>query len=178
MRDKIVKKASELFTKKGVDKTSLAEIASGVGISKGTLYYHFSTKNDLIFSVTELHMEELTNRMLDLLKANNSPENIVVQFYSTMPKAVTRSRLHIYLLREAVTDSPQLMKRFQSTYKSWKELLKDSLLKIYPRSEDIDAIVSFIIASIDGLIIQNLLNVDDISPGRYAKLIEPFLNDG
>jgi AcrR family transcriptional regulator len=175
MRDKIIKAASDIFTIKGVDKASLAEIALKANISKGTLYYHFSTKNDLVFAVTEMHMTELTNNLIDLLKSNDSPENIMVQLYSTIPKAVTRSRLHIYLVREAVTDSPKLLERFKITYASWKKNLIENISKLYPDCGDKEALAGFVIASIDGLVIQNLLEIDDIEPKRYVDLIKPIL---
>jgi AcrR family transcriptional regulator len=38
----------ELFAKKGYDATSIEEITSVVGIAKGTLYYHFSSKEEIL----------------------------------------------------------------------------------------------------------------------------------
>ncbi|NLB53646.1 MAG: helix-turn-helix transcriptional regulator, partial [Syntrophomonadaceae bacterium] len=37
-----------LMAEKGIIKTSLADIAREVGISKGTLFYHFASKDDLV----------------------------------------------------------------------------------------------------------------------------------
>lgn len=37
----------ELFAKQGYDGTSVDEITSVVGIAKGTLYYHFSSKEEI-----------------------------------------------------------------------------------------------------------------------------------
>lgn len=44
----------DLFAKKGYDATSIEEITSIVGIAKGTLYYHFSSKEEILdFLITE-----------------------------------------------------------------------------------------------------------------------------
>ncbi|MBB5960155.1 AcrR family transcriptional regulator [Saccharothrix tamanrassetensis] len=43
--------ARELFLKQGVQRTSLQEIADRLGITKPALYYHFSSREDLVRSV-------------------------------------------------------------------------------------------------------------------------------
>ena len=59
----------DLFAKKGYDATSIEEITSIVGIAKGTLYYHFSSKEEILaFLILEgmkllKHSLELKARM-------------------------------------------------------------------------------------------------------------------
>lgn len=43
--------AIELFSTRGYEKTSLREIAEQVGITKASLYYHYSSKQDLLQAV-------------------------------------------------------------------------------------------------------------------------------
>lgn len=51
---KIFQTSMDLFAKKGYDATSIEEITSVVGIAKGTLYYHFSSKEQIIeFLISE-----------------------------------------------------------------------------------------------------------------------------
>ncbi|PID77985.1 MAG: TetR family transcriptional regulator [Deltaproteobacteria bacterium] len=175
MKDKIIEAASKLFIKKGVEKTSLAEISKFAGISKGTLYYYFNTKSDLVFTVVEMHMQKLTENLLDLLQKNKDPEEILYSLYSTIPSEITRSRLHIYLVREAVIDSPELKKKFYLIYEKWKSLISEGLEKLFPGIKDSEAFAGFIIASIDGLVIQNLLGIDKISTDRYVYILNCFL---
>ena len=56
-RRKIVAAASELFAHKGFEGTSIREIAAASGVLSGSLYYHFPSKEDLLFTV---HQESLT----------------------------------------------------------------------------------------------------------------------
>ena len=55
-RRKILETAMDMIGRKGVDKITLSGISEASGISKGTLYYYYSTKNDLIFDIADLHM--------------------------------------------------------------------------------------------------------------------------
>ena len=44
---KIFETSMELFAQKGYNATSIEEITAVVGVAKGTLYYHFSSKEDI-----------------------------------------------------------------------------------------------------------------------------------
>lgn len=52
-RDRILAAARGLFARKGVQKTSLQEIADVLGITKPALYYHFSSREDLVRSIVQ-----------------------------------------------------------------------------------------------------------------------------
>lgn len=47
-RDDILDAAQRLFTTKGVQATSVEDILQDVGIAKGTLYYHFRSKDEIL----------------------------------------------------------------------------------------------------------------------------------
>ena len=44
---KIFETSMKLFAEKGYDGTSIEDITSAVGVAKGTLYYHFSSKEEI-----------------------------------------------------------------------------------------------------------------------------------
>ena len=48
MRDQILQVALDLFTKQGYDKTSLREIAERLEVTKAALYYHFTSKEEIL----------------------------------------------------------------------------------------------------------------------------------
>ena len=50
-RQRIQDVARELFAEKGVQRTSLQDIAARLGITKPALYYHFSSREDLVRSI-------------------------------------------------------------------------------------------------------------------------------
>jgi AcrR family transcriptional regulator len=45
--------ARELFAERGVQRTSLQDIASRLGITKPALYYHFPSREDLVRSIVQ-----------------------------------------------------------------------------------------------------------------------------
>lgn len=59
----ILQAAYDVLTEKGYYDASMDEIAARVGISKGTLYLHFKSKEDLIFML----IEQETGKFLSLI---------------------------------------------------------------------------------------------------------------
>ena len=58
---KIFETSMRLFAEKGYDGTSIEEITSAVGVAKGTLYYHFSSKEEIFNFLIEEGMKLLKN---------------------------------------------------------------------------------------------------------------------
>lgn len=58
---KIFEISMKLFAKKGYDATSIEEITATVGVAKGTLYYHFSSKEEIFNFLVDEGMKLLKN---------------------------------------------------------------------------------------------------------------------
>lgn len=53
-RERIVEAADTLFYQRGFEKTSFADIAGQVHLSRGNFYYHFKTKDEILAAVIAL----------------------------------------------------------------------------------------------------------------------------
>jgi len=68
MRDQITQQAIILFGEKGFSETSIQDIVDALGVTKGTFYYYFTSKEQLL---KEIHHEyiydllERQNRIID-----------------------------------------------------------------------------------------------------------------
>lgn len=63
-RERIVEAADKLFYQHGFEKTSFADIADEVQLSRGNFYYHFKTKDEMLVDVIALRAAR-TQSMLD-----------------------------------------------------------------------------------------------------------------
>src|SRR5438309_449369 len=50
-REAIIEAAMQLFTTKGYEPTTMAEVARKAGVAVGTVYLYFKNKSDLIYAV-------------------------------------------------------------------------------------------------------------------------------
>ena len=74
---KIFETSMKLFAEKGYDATSIEEITATVGVAKGTLYYHFSSKEEIFQFLVEEGVKLLTNSILiKTAKLTNSIDKI------------------------------------------------------------------------------------------------------
>lgn len=74
---KIFETSMKLFAEKGYDATSIEEITATVGVAKGTLYYHFSSKEEIFKFLVEEGVKLLKNSIaIKTAKLNNSIDKI------------------------------------------------------------------------------------------------------
>lgn len=173
-REKIIKAATDLIVAKGPRNTSLADIARKTNISKGTLYYYYRTKSELLYDVTEQHMDGITHEILkkfSLIKLGSSPQEILEMVFETVLDAQTKTQLHIYLLYEAITNNESLKKRFKETYQKWKFLFLRGLGNVLDNQQQTKIIAELILTSIDGIMIQTMVGVKHLSITETADFL-------
>lgn len=61
-RTEVLDAAQHLFTTKGVQATSVEDILTEVGIARGTLYYHFSSKEEILRALIERTTDAMVER--------------------------------------------------------------------------------------------------------------------
>ncbi|MFP4485184.1 MAG: TetR/AcrR family transcriptional regulator [Spirochaetaceae bacterium] len=177
-REKIIQGASKLIIEKGVANTSLADIALRVGISKGTLYYYYRSKGELVFDISERHMEYVSNKIFNWIDQSGvglTAREIVRLFFKTIVSSETKGHIHVYLIQEALTDNTSLKRRFVEAYSYWTKLIEDGLERIMPPGRDYSILARMILACVDGLLLQQLLGVEDVHLDeitRYLMSIE------
>jgi len=66
-RAKIRQVAGELIVQKGIENTTVEEIATAAGIAKGTFYLHFRSKEDLILEYASRRLEHVKSVLPEIL---------------------------------------------------------------------------------------------------------------
>ena len=77
---RIIDAASRLVVERGLEDLSLTAIAKAAGISKGTLYYYYATKESLVFDIAEKHVRDITDVIFELIDAggpSSEPEELI-----------------------------------------------------------------------------------------------------
>ncbi len=166
-RQQIIEAATQVIVQKGIDKTSLTDIAQAAGISKGSLYYYYASKNDLIFDITEAHISQISSNLFDIIENrhdNAEWKDILNILFERIMAAETRGRLHLYLLQQALNGNDELAERFRNKYREWNVMIETGFAKIDPSgAADYTILSTLIITALDGCLIQSMLGLE-ISP--------------
>jgi len=67
MKETIQSISIDLFYQKGYFATSISDIARGCGIQKASIYYHFSSKEELLFQIMSHTMSDLVSLLKESL---------------------------------------------------------------------------------------------------------------
>ena len=62
-KNEIIKTSAALFSEKGYDKCSVNDILNAVGIAKGTFYYYFKSKEDVLDAAIEYVSEQVLEQV-------------------------------------------------------------------------------------------------------------------
>lgn len=173
MKENILLAATELISKNGVKNTSLADIAKAVDISKGTLYYHYSSKDELICDIANTHLDAITSAVLHCVQGMDSSDNSKEQMINLIMEKISdiehRGRIHMYILCEAITGNEKLKEQIKLNYMEWRNTLKSEIIK--NGSDDAEALSFLLVSIVDGLVVQGLLKTEKIPFESIANFL-------
>jgi len=83
-QEKIVQAAMKNFAQKGYSETSMDDIANLAEVSKGGLYHHFPSKEDLFLSVLKKYQQLLEESLAGLFEKKENLASDLGKFYDSM----------------------------------------------------------------------------------------------
>jgi AcrR family transcriptional regulator len=98
-RSSIQEAALDLFALQGVEKTSLREIAAQLGVTKAALYYHFTSKDALVVSLTDPFMVDVETLLVEMEARESVPLRELLEAYFDL--ILKHRKLFQLLLRDA-----------------------------------------------------------------------------
>lgn len=82
-RTKLVDVARQLFAKKGVEATTMNDIAVASKKGRRTLYTYFKSKEQIYMAVVESELEMLSNKMEEAARKDLAPDEKILELIST-----------------------------------------------------------------------------------------------
>lgn len=80
-KNMIMEKAIELFSKNGVEATSIQDITNACGISKGAFYLSFKSKDDLLVEITDYFIKKIVAKQNEVLDDRIPKNNKLTMFF-------------------------------------------------------------------------------------------------
>ncbi len=108
MREAILDAAVELATRHGIAHTSVGEVARLVGISRPTLYTHFSSKDELVTAAIVREAMEFVSRITNAAAEHDDPR---AALHAGIVMTLVSAREHP-LLDRVLTTEPEVLLPF------------------------------------------------------------------
>ncbi len=94
-REKFIEVARQLFARKGVENTTMNDIASASDKGRRTIYTYFKSKREIFNAVIQSETDQLVGRLTAIVASSGSPEEKLRAFilcrFETMKEIVTRN---------------------------------------------------------------------------------------
>lgn len=110
-RSQLLDAALALFSKKGFEETTLAEIAAEVGVSTRTLLRYFGTKEDIVTSFVEENFEVFRVELAERLAADAVPRDALRRAALAMLASYEARPSYFRALERAIASSPAVLAR-------------------------------------------------------------------
>lgn len=101
-RQKLLEVARELFAHKGLETTTMNDIAAASGRGRRTLYTYFRNKEEIYYAVIEEELERLSEKMDEVAVMDVEPEE----------KIFTLIYTHLNIIRDTVARNGTLRAEF------------------------------------------------------------------
>jgi AcrR family transcriptional regulator len=131
-RQEILRTSARLFQQQGYDATSMNDIAAALRLSKGGLYHHFQSKDDILFNLMSHAMDITEERVLNPVKAIPDPEERLRTLIRRHIAVVLseRDREITVMLHENHPLSPSLRKRINARKKDYIHFLENLIAEV------------------------------------------------
>ena len=172
-RDRVLESAARVFARKGYLGASLDEVAADAGLTKGAVYWHFKSKNDLFFALLNSRYEhEVGEQIPEAFKRDAEhadPKESLKALLCSMLQRVRDDEDWPRLMLEFMSQArdPEVRSRLGTAYQEAYRLSGDLIRHQYTSRgqqppADPAMLAIFWSALMDGLVLAWLVNPDHI----------------
>ena len=155
-RAKLVDVARQLFAKKGVEDTTMNDIAQASKKGRRTLYTYFKSKEQIYMAVVESELEMLSTQMEKAASKPVSPDKKILELIMTHLDAIKmvvyrNGTLRADFFRD-IWRVEKVRKRFDATETQlFKEVLREGMEKGGFQIDDLDMTAEIVHYSVKGI---------------------------
>jgi TetR/AcrR family transcriptional regulator, cholesterol catabolism regulator len=136
-RQEILRTAARLFQQRGYDATSMNDVAAALKLSKGGLYHHFQSKDEILYEIMNHAMEITQERVLNPVRGIADPEERLRALIRLHIEVVLspRDREITVMLHENHPLPPALRKRINARKKEYIHFLENLMVEVQKQAQ-------------------------------------------
>jgi AcrR family transcriptional regulator len=168
-RAQLIRAAARIFAKKGYAKSTTEEIARSAGLTKGALYFHFKSKEDIFFAVVQDLEEKTIATVTQHVKVETDPEIMLEKAIRSGFELFKKDRYAAVEFLEQAQKIPRLRNYFASKHCDMRDEIVSFLKsRSHLKKKDCEALFTMIQAIFDGIILRHKLGHCKIDLNRLT----------
>lgn len=128
MKNKITKHSAQLFKKKGFSETSIQDIVDSLEVTKGTFYYYFKSKEELLMVIHERYIDDLLARQQKII---DEPQTAAKKITDIIGLVIGDIQFHqadgVIYLREMRNLSPENTQKIKMKRSRFRQVIEQVL---------------------------------------------------
>jgi TetR/AcrR family transcriptional repressor of uid operon len=181
IREKIIKAAMDAFSKNGFDRTRMDDVAKTADLSKGTIYLHFKSKEDLFYAICENNLAEAKQKISIMFAEKEDLVSQIERFYDVFRKKKSANERVFF---ETIAESARNAELRKALYKQRLNIFETAVgwvnLQIergfFRKNIDANAIAVGLVSLYDGLTVNKLLGVsEDYNKKAWVETIRAII---
>jgi TetR/AcrR family transcriptional regulator, transcriptional repressor for nem operon len=186
-REKILKKSGLLFNTQGYKSTSISDITSATGFTKGAIYRHFKSKEELeketLFHLSSVMFEKLRERIKAASTASEKLTAIFGYFESYVTNPPVKGGCPLMNVAIEADDAHPILRKGAVKI---LDILRDSLVTVLDNGirygqikpdTDKEYYATLVIASLEGAIMMSKLRGNDNDIKRVLMHLEKLMKE-
>lgn len=131
-RQEILRASARLFQQQGYDATSMNDVAAALKLSKGGLYHHFQSKDEILFNLMNHAMDITQERVIDGVRGIVDPEERLRMLIRRHIEVVlsVRDREITVMLHENHPLPPPLRRRINARKKDYVHFVESLIAEV------------------------------------------------
>ena len=161
----ILDAAQKRFAHYGYAKTTMTEIASDVGLSKASLYYYFTDKDNLFQAVVKREQDLFIEAMKKMILVNNTAQNKLTSYVQNRHEYFLKTLTNLEKIKISIDTLKPLFATllegfFVSEVKLVSEIMQEGIAKSEFESIDVPLHADLFIAVMNGIRYITIKNKD------------------
>ncbi|MEG2165179.1 MAG: TetR/AcrR family transcriptional regulator [Ruthenibacterium sp.] len=158
IKQQILKSTAALLQTTSFEAITLAGIATAAGISKGTLYYYYNNKDDILLDICEQEIAALIDAFNVWIENKDKDTRAprLIRYVLQYGTGSALGNLRLYLIGAAVSGHEAVRKRYIELYHSFEQTLTAKLHDRLPHA-DAEYFAWLLLTTMDGILVQKQL---------------------
>jgi TetR/AcrR family transcriptional regulator, cholesterol catabolism regulator len=183
MKEELTRHSVKLFQQKGFSETSIQDIVDSLGVTKGTFYYYFKSKEQLLMEIHSRYIDDLLHRQKMVIENEETCQNKIAKIIELIILDIKtqgpNGRIYLREMRNLSTENADIIKAKRSKFRhNIEQVIIEGIDSGEFRKELQPKLITFAVLGVTNWSYQWMDPSGDVSVEELAIMFSDFVLHG